>query len=97
MGVPVVKLLDQRFLSRFGASFIAAVGLRGLLAKDTGDYVRIATELAARPADVVTLRGGLRERMAETTLCNGSRFTRQLEEAYREWWRIWCERGPPGG
>lgn len=91
MGVPVVKLLDRRFLSRFGASFLAVTGLESLLAETRDDYIRIAANLAADPARLLALRSGLRERMAASALCRGEVFTPQLEAAYRSWWRRWCE------
>jgi predicted O-linked N-acetylglucosamine transferase (SPINDLY family) len=90
MGVPVVKLLDRRFLSRFGASFLAVTGLASLLAETRQDYIRIAADLAADPARLLALRNGLRERMAASTLCRGEVFTPQLESAYRAWWQRWC-------
>jgi predicted O-linked N-acetylglucosamine transferase (SPINDLY family) len=90
MGVPVVKLLDRRFLSRFGASFLAATGLECLLAETREDYIRIAAKLASDPARLLGLRSGLRERMAASTLCRGEIFTPQLETAYRTWWQRWC-------
>lgn len=90
MGVPVIKLLDRRFLSRFGASFLAITGLDALLAATRDDYIRIAANLASDPARLLALRSGLRERMATSTLCRGEVFTPQLETAYRTWWRLWC-------
>lgn len=97
MGAPVVKLLDRRFLSRFGASFIAITGLGELLAETQDDYVRIAAQLAADPARLLALREGLRERMAQSTLCRGDVFTPQLEAAYRTWWQRWCAAPLPAG
>jgi predicted O-linked N-acetylglucosamine transferase (SPINDLY family) len=91
MGVPVIKRLDRRFLSRFGASFLAVTGLESLLAATRDDYIRIAANLAADPARLLALRSGLRERMAASTLCRGEIFTPQLEAAYRNWWQRWCE------
>ena len=90
MGVPVIKLLDRRFLSRFGASFLDVTGLASLLAETRDDYIRIAAGLAVDPARLLALRSGLRERMAASTLCRGELFTPQLESAYRTWWQLWC-------
>lgn len=95
MGAPVVKLLDRRFLSRFGASFIAIAGLGALLADSPDDYVRIAAGLAAEPQRILDLREGLRQRLADSTLCRGDRFTPQLETAYRTWWQRWCAATEP--
>ena len=34
--------------------------------------------------------GGLRQRLANSLLTDASRFTRNLEKAYREMWANWC-------
>jgi len=36
------------------------------------------------------LRSTLRERMQNSVLMDAPRFTRQVEQAYREMWRDWC-------
>jgi predicted O-linked N-acetylglucosamine transferase (SPINDLY family) len=91
MGVPVVSLAGDSFVSRAGVSLLAAAGMPELVARDEGEYVRLATSLASDPARLATLRAGLRGRMAASPLCDGPAFARRLEAAYRSMWREWCE------
>jgi predicted O-linked N-acetylglucosamine transferase (SPINDLY family) len=44
----------------------------------------------------VQLRAGMRERMKNSPLCDAKSFTRDLEAAYREMWRGWCETAAAG-
>lgn len=84
MGVPVVALLGDRHSGRIGASLLTRVGLEDMIARNEEDYIRIAVDLAADRDRRAELRKGLRERMAASPLCDGPRFTRALESAYRK-------------
>lgn len=90
MGVPVVTLVGDRHAARVGHSLLHAVGLDDLVAHSNDEYVRIACELARDPDRLAALRSSLRARMTGSTLCDPSRFTRSLEDAYRQMWRRWC-------
>jgi protein O-GlcNAc transferase len=90
MGVPVVMLEGDSYLSRFGGTVLANVGLEGLIASSVPQYVDLAVDLANRPEDLAELRGGLRERMAASPLLDYQGFTRNLEAAYRKMWTDWC-------
>ncbi len=92
MGVPVVTLAGDRFISRMGVSILTSVGLTELIADTPDDYVAIAVSLAGDLDRMVTLRAGLRERMTTSPLIDAKRFTLNLEQAYREMWTIWCGR-----
>ena len=90
MGVPVVTWPGARPVSRQTAGFLRALGLAELIAADREDYVAIAAGLARDRDGLTALRAGLRARMAASPLCDGVRFTRHLEAAYRDMWRRWC-------
>jgi predicted O-linked N-acetylglucosamine transferase (SPINDLY family) len=55
--------------------------------------VRLAAEYARDEARLVGLRKSLRERLRRSPLMNEERFVRDLEAAYRQMWRQWCEGG----
>jgi predicted O-linked N-acetylglucosamine transferase (SPINDLY family) len=93
MGVPFVTLAGDRYMARMGASLLGAAGLPELVARTPDEYVALATRLAADRSRLAALRGGLRERLAASPLMNAPEFTRNVERAYREAWRTWCERG----
>ncbi|OGI43131.1 MAG: hypothetical protein A2150_01965 [Candidatus Muproteobacteria bacterium RBG_16_64_11] len=94
MGVPVVALEGQNYVSRMGHAVLATLGLEDLAAKTPADYVAIAAGLAADPGRLQTLRASLRERMAASPLMDEKRYTAGLEKLYRDIWRDWCAHRP---
>lgn len=96
MGLPVISLAGDRFLSRMGVSMLNNLELQELIAADTDEYVQIAASLARDLGRLAALRAGLRARMAGSPLTNAVRFTRHLEEAYRTIWRTWCSGSQEG-
>jgi predicted O-linked N-acetylglucosamine transferase (SPINDLY family) len=90
MGVPVVTLVGETIVGRAGLCQAQNLGLPELVATTSDDYVRIAASLAGDLDRLAELRAGLRERIVKSPLMDGSRFTRNLEAAYREMWRRWC-------
>lgn len=92
MGVPVVTLAGDRFLGRVGASFLTAAGHPELIAEDAGGYVAIAVKLAQDRDRLAHVRASLRAEVASSPLCDADAYTRAVEAAYRQMWRLWCER-----
>jgi protein O-GlcNAc transferase len=97
MGVPVVTFAGDRHAARVGASMLSRVGLKNLVAESPQAYVEMAVNLAADRPALARLRADLRGRVAASPLCDGARFTRQLETAYRTMWREWCFGGGSAG
>ncbi len=90
MGVPVVTLTGNRHSGRVGTSLLSQVGLTDCIAGTADDYVACAVRLASDKNKLMTLRETLRHGMAASSLCDGRKFTHNLEEAYRTMWRAWC-------
>ena len=90
LGVPVVSLAGGVFQSRMGLSLLSAVGLPELVARDPAGYLAIAADLAQDIGRLKLLRGGLRETMRRSPLCDAPAYTRALEDIYRGIWREWC-------
>jgi predicted O-linked N-acetylglucosamine transferase (SPINDLY family) len=91
MGVPVVSLTDGKIpMARGGVSILSNVGLHQFLAKDSEAFVQIAVGLTAELPKLAQIRNGLRERMRKSPLMDGPRFTRNIEAAYRQMWKLWC-------
>lgn len=88
MGVPVVSLAGQRHAARVGVSLLEYLGLHELVTSSEQAYHDIAVELGRDPQRLRRLRFELRERMHESGLTDVARFTRQLEDAYRNTGRI---------
>lgn len=90
MGVPMVGLLGGRHAARVGASLLASIGLKELIAATPQDYVAIAVALAQDRPRLAALRDGMRARLRSSPLCDAPEFARQVEETYRTMWRRWC-------
>jgi predicted O-linked N-acetylglucosamine transferase (SPINDLY family) len=90
MGVPVVTLAGESYVSRQGVALLSNLGLDDWVAGAPDAYVDIATRWAHDVEGLGRLRAGLRERMTNSPLTDGLRFTRFLAEAYRWMWQRWC-------
>jgi predicted O-linked N-acetylglucosamine transferase (SPINDLY family) len=90
MGVPVITMAGATHVSRVGASLLHSVGLDELVASSPQDYLRRAASVASDRGRLAQLRGELRRRMAASVLTDATRFTRNLERAYRTMWASWC-------
>lgn len=96
MGVPVVSLAGQTAVGRGGLSILSNVGLPELVATDTAQYAHIVRELGHDRPRLRDLRRTLRSRLQNSKLMDATRFTKNLEDIYRQIWQEWCrqERGP---
>jgi predicted O-linked N-acetylglucosamine transferase (SPINDLY family) len=94
MGVPVIALAGSptRHSSRVAASLLHAVGLDELVAADRDDYVARAAAVVRDRNRIGRLRAELRPRLLASPLCDAPSLTRQVEAAYRQFWRQWCQR-----
>lgn len=92
MGVPLVTLAGDAFVSRRGVSHLMNVGLGELVAENATEYAGLAVTLASEPRRLASIRAGLRERMRQSPLTNGPRYAANLEAAYRRAWQEWCAR-----
>ena len=90
MGVPVVTLAGSRSASRSAASMLTTIGLTDWIAQSSEEYVHMAQKFARQEALLAELRGSLRRRMKASPLMDEPRFARDLEAAYRQMWRAWC-------
>lgn len=91
MGVPVLTAPGTRPSSRSAASILATAGLDDWIAPDAEAYVRRATALAADPAPLADLRARLRARLRASPLMDEAGFTKDLENAFRQMWRQYCQ------
>lgn len=88
MGVPVVTFAGDRPVSRQTAGFLHAIGLDELIAESLPEYVEKAVKLAGDISCLSQLKAGLRQKMAESPLCNGKAFASDLEAIYKTMVRI---------
>lgn len=94
MGVPLVSLVGDRFVARVGQSILNTIRLADLVVNSRQQYVERSLQLAQDPQRLSQLRAGLRSRMLTSPLLDATRFTRNLEAAYRGVWVRWCQTVP---
>lgn len=92
MGVPVLTLTGERFLSRQGVGLLLNAGLPEWVASDHADYVGRAVSYAANLERLAELRGRLRNQVLSSPVFDAARFARHFEAALRDIWSLWCER-----
>jgi len=90
MGVPVITLPGETYPSRHSYSHLSVAGFGEWIAENADDYVKIATRLAMDPDALGAVSSGMRDKMAASPVCDGVRYTRNLETLYRDAWRDWC-------
>jgi predicted O-linked N-acetylglucosamine transferase (SPINDLY family) len=96
MGVPTITLVGQTLFGRAGWSLVCNLGLKELAAETSEQYVALAARLAGDLPRLDELRRTMRQRMRQSPLMDGNRFARNMEQAYRQMWRRWCQRSGPG-
>ena len=90
MGVPVLTLAGDRFLSRQGVGILMNAGLPAWVAVDAQEYLARAASFAGDLPGLAKLRGGLRQQVLESPLFDAPRFARHFESALRKVWGKWC-------
>ncbi len=90
MGVPAVTLSGRTAVGRGGRSILNNVGLADLVARVSAEYVRLAVQLAGDLPRLGELRRTMRDRLIASPLMDAPRFARNVEAAYRDAWRRWC-------
>jgi len=87
MGVPVLTLEGDRFLSLSAKSVAHHAGLPDWIALDKDDYVSKAISFASDLERLAELRAGLREKVLASSLFDAARFARNFEDALWGMWR----------
>jgi len=91
MGVPVMALRGDRFISRVSASILHTAGFDDWIAEDLEAYVEKAVRLARDIPALGRLRQTVRPQFMASPMCDAPRFARNFEAALRAMWRKWCE------
>ncbi len=91
MGVPVLTLSGESFLSRQGVGILMNAGLPEWIAAGADDYVARAVLHAGDLQRLAMLRKGLRQQVLASPIFDAPRFARNFEAALRGMWRKWCD------
>jgi predicted O-linked N-acetylglucosamine transferase (SPINDLY family) len=78
-------------VGRAGWSQLCNLGLKELAAEAPEPYLALAVSLAGDLSRLQELRRTLRQRMSQSPLMDAGRFARNVESAYRQVWRRWCQ------
>jgi protein O-GlcNAc transferase len=86
MGVPVLCLKGDRFVTHIGESMLHTVGLDDWTAASPQEYLDKAVAFSNDHARLQQLRRTLRTRTLASALCDAPRFARNLEAAFSAMW-----------
>lgn len=92
MGVPVLSLQGDRFMSLTAKTIAQHAGLADWVAADTDDYLAKAASFASDIEQLAALRARLRQQVLASPLFDAPRFARNFEDAL---WAMW-EKHPRG-
>jgi predicted O-linked N-acetylglucosamine transferase (SPINDLY family) len=90
MGVPVVALEGNTYVSRASLSILGNLNLLNWVARDADGYVQTAARLARDHQALGRLRQELRARLRASPVMDAKRFAVDLESAYKRMWSIRC-------
>ena len=89
MGVPVVTLRGDTFVSRMGYAILRRLGLDRFVADDEQDFVAKACHFGSRLAELEQTRADLRERFLASPVLDPQRYTQDLSDALSTIHRLW--------
>jgi protein O-GlcNAc transferase len=86
MGVPVLTMRGDKYISHLGESIMHHAGLPDWIAADEEDYIAKAVAFASDLEHLAKLRAGLRQQVLASPLFDAPRFARNFEHAL---WGMW--------
>jgi len=89
MGVPILTMRGNDYLSHLGESIMHNAGLPDWIAANEEDYITKAIAFAGNLENLVKLRGSLRTKVLASPLFDQTRFARDFEAAL---WGMWQAR-----
>jgi predicted O-linked N-acetylglucosamine transferase (SPINDLY family) len=90
MGVPVVCLSGDNFVSRMGVSFLRTLGQPTWIAEDSDAYVSAAVELARQVGSLRSGRVALRSQMSTCALCDIEAYVLHFQALLERMWTQHC-------
>ena len=87
MGVPVLSLAGDSYVSRQGLCLLTQLGLTDYLCASPDDYVAKALALAGEPQNLIALSAGLRSRLERSPWMDYARFAQAFGQTIRRAWK----------
>jgi predicted O-linked N-acetylglucosamine transferase (SPINDLY family) len=94
MGVPVLTLAGETFVSRQGLGLLMNAGLPDWVATSPEEYVARAIAHTSDLHRLASLRQGLRSQVLSSPIFDTARFAEHFATALEGMWRRWCGRQP---
>ena len=91
MGVPMISLAGDSFVSRMGVTILTNAGLPQFIANTKDEYIEKAITLAQDKSMLRAVRQGMRGRVEASPLMDQARFARNMEDAYKDMWKKYLE------
>ncbi len=88
MGVPVLTCPGKTFVARGAGSILRALEMPELIVDNIEEYEELAVAIATNPERLRALRDKIEKKKKTAPLFNSTRYTRHLDAAYREMWRL---------
>jgi predicted O-linked N-acetylglucosamine transferase (SPINDLY family) len=99
MGVPYVTLAERPSVGRIGSAILLGLDkpdwAKDWIAHSEQDYINKVVALASDTAALNQIRSGLRQAMQQSRLMDEPRFTRAVEQAYRQMFERWTTGNMP--
>ena len=89
MGVPVITLKGNDFLSRNSENILLNSNLKKYIAKDKGDYMNIAINASQNIQN--NYKSQIRDCFLNSPIMDGIGFTQELEIQLSEVWKTYCK------
>ena len=89
MGVPVITLKGNDFLSRNSENILLNSNLKKYIAKDKGDYMNIAINASQNIQN--NYKNQIRDCFLNSPIMDGKGFTQELEIQLSEVWKTYCK------
>ena len=87
MGIPVLCLTGNSFVSRCGESINKNLGLSEFIAKDTNEYIEKAIYFSKKPNFLIEFRKNLRIKAKNSGIFQSKRFAEHIGNKLKEFWQ----------
>jgi predicted O-linked N-acetylglucosamine transferase (SPINDLY family) len=93
MGVPVVSLPGDTLKSRMGLAILTTSSFPQWIADSPEAYIQIATDLA-QTGTSLNEKQRIQDTFLGSEMTDGPGLVKELERAYRNMWKVYCDAQP---
>jgi len=83
MGVPVITLTGNNYITRFAASVLSSVDLSEWIVRKESEYIKTLKKLVNYKT-ISNVRSSLRKQLIKSPLCNGRSFSKNFENSMKK-------------